>query len=496
MDIEGRVERWTVLHPFLFGLFPILFFFSQNIGQLSYWDMLVSSLPALGLSILALLIGLAMYGSWRKAAIIASLVVFLFFSYSHVYSVIRKTEVLGFLIGRHRFLLPVWVFLFSSGMYILFQAESELRSVTGFLNIASATVVGMSLLSIGFHESTTQRHETELLEGIDIEQTPRPTVDSLPDIYYIVLDGYPISQTLYNIYDFDNSKFELYLENKGFYVAGQSLSNYTRSKYSIPSSLNLSYLNHKSLRNKNTSNITKNSRILKYLNKNGYKTYNLSSGTGATHSNEFADKNLYCGPWWDKDLYRNLVKITILGPIASHFGLFRSGWNSRINCTFKKIANIPTVGEPSFVFSHIITPHPPYVLGKNEKINIENNTLLGSWDKEDYFLEEIKNTNALVKNTLEELDTENSVILIQGDHGTRSTNEISSKYYKERVGILNAYHLPGNCGSNLYPSISPVNSFRVVLNCYFDTDLKILPDRSYSDALREITDRARWNSSE
>jgi len=46
--------------------------------------------------------------------------------------------------------------------------------------------------------------------------------------------------------------------------------------------------------------------------------------------------------------------------------------------------------------------------------------------------------------------------------------------------ILNAYALPGvDPAQALYPSISPVNSFRVVLNRYFGTDLPLLEDRSY-----------------
>jgi hypothetical protein len=49
----------------------------------------------------------------------------------------------------------------------------------------------------------------------------------------------------------------------------------------------------------------------------------------------------------------------------------------------------------------------------------------------------------------------------------------------ERTPILNAYYLPGGEDRWLYPSISPVNSFRVVLNAYFGADLPFLPDATY-----------------
>ena len=49
----------------------------------------------------------------------------------------------------------------------------------------------------------------------------------------------------------------------------------------------------------------------------------------------------------------------------------------------------------------------------------------------------------------------------------------------ERFSILNAYHLPGVPEGVLYPRISPVNSFRVVLSHYFDIEYELLDDRSY-----------------
>lgn len=51
--------------------------------------------------------------------------------------------------------------------------------------------------------------------------------------------------------------------------------------------------------------------------------------------------------------------------------------------------------------------------------------------------------------------------------------------YKEAFSILNSYYLPGCDYSQLYDSITPVNTFRMVLNHYFGTDYEILEDRSY-----------------
>jgi hypothetical protein len=50
---------------------------------------------------------------------------------------------------------------------------------------------------------------------------------------------------------------------------------------------------------------------------------------------------------------------------------------------------------------------------------------------------------------------------------------------REKMGILNAYYLPGITDSHLYESITPVNSFRLVLDHYFGAGLGLLPDRNY-----------------
>jgi hypothetical protein len=50
---------------------------------------------------------------------------------------------------------------------------------------------------------------------------------------------------------------------------------------------------------------------------------------------------------------------------------------------------------------------------------------------------------------------------------------------RESISILNAYYLPGVDSSQLYDSISPVNTFRLIFNTYFGEDYELLDDRTY-----------------
>ena len=97
---------------------------------------------------------------------------------------------------------------------------------------------------------------------------------------------------------------------------------------------------------------------------------------------------------------------------------------------------------------------------------------------------------------------------MQGDEGPYPEGLEGSGEYKfrsltppqlrVRSAILNAYYLPGPGREQLYPSISPVNSFRLLFNAYFGTKLPMLPDRIFSHdselrpySLADVTSRVR-----
>jgi len=68
------------------------------------------------------------------------------------------------------------------------------------------------------------------------------------------------------------------------------------------------------------------------------------------------------------------------------------------------------------------------------------------------------------------------LILLQGDHGPGHFTP------EARMEILNAYYFYDQNYANLYEDISPVNSFRIVLNTYFEQELPLLEDVSrYSE---------------
>ena len=74
---------------------------------------------------------------------------------------------------------------------------------------------------------------------------------------------------------------------------------------------------------------------------------------------------------------------------------------------------------------------------------------------------------------------ESPIIIIQSDHGPRPTNSLRPEQNleipKDEIHkIFNAYYLP-NMDKNLLPeNISPVNSFRMIFNYYFEENFELL----------------------
>lgn len=167
---------------------------------------------------------------------------------------------------------------------------------------------------------------------------------------------------------------------------------------------------------------------------------------------------------------------------------------SRVLYTFDQLAELPELDGPKFVFAHILSPHPPFVFDARGKpiqpkrsysIN-DGDDYIGTWKEyRKGYAAQIRYTSQMLEQTVSKIlegSPEPPVIIVQADHGPgvylvwKSPDETC---LWERTSILNAYYLPDGGSQALYPEISPVNSFRVVLNHYFGLKIDLLPDQTY-----------------
>lgn len=94
------------------------------------------------------------------------------------------------------------------------------------------------------------------------------------------------------------------------------------------------------------------------------------------------------------------------------------------------------------------------------------------------FIEQVLFANRIITDLVLHIKKHNrkkSIILVTGDHGYRNINGTRGYMIFDNFSAL---YFPDQDSSLLYPSISPVNNFRIVLNKYFDAALPLLKDSS------------------
>lgn len=305
---------------------------------------------------------------------------------------------------------------------------------------------------------------------------------STPDIYYIILDSYPRADVLAGIYGYDNGPFLNSLKDMGFYVAECSQSNYGNTAQSFTSTLNLDYVQNMS--DKFTPDEVELMGLFKLLDKNnvqetvsnfGYKTIAFASGFLWA---EWRDADVFIsppdGPVTEFEtiiLFSTYLRMLDDTGIVNFSDIHAERYRTRTRLILNSFDDLINIQGPKFVFIHLIVPHSPFAF------DAEGNPLPPDRADPKYgYSDQVKFINKFITPEIRKLVEKSPsppVIILQGDHGPLLPDE-----HAAQMKILNAYYLPK--GSEvLYPSISPVNTFRVVFNEYLGGNFPLLEDVSY-----------------
>ncbi len=491
------MKQFLVFHPFLFAIFPVLFLFAYNIDEVPATDLLLPMLVAI-LGTLILLFSLRLITkNYNKIAIITSTFLILFFSYGHISGLILSSGITD-IVMTTLFLGSLWALIFVAVIFLVIKSRRYFSTSTKFLNIIAITLVAISLINIGIYEVKTFNLMPETADesptSLDIENS-----HNLPDIYYIILDEYARADTLKEYWDYDNSEFIDYLTSKGFYVASKSRSNYSSTSLSMPAYLNMQYIDYL------TGRVTwqdqtilwgmvSNSKVSQFLKSKGYRYIFVRSKGISKDVEKYAEVLEYKGAFGIKisNFASGLIQTTALSPFESYLGRH---WAKEILYTFDAVAEIPSIKEPTFAFVYIMCPHPPFVFDRNGSLSRQYTYIFKGQDPEERALQEhqayldqlvfiTKKVEMLVNELLSKSEVP-PVLILQSDTGPNQYiqqpgRELTKEAFrKERMKIFNAYFLPDNGKQLLYESITPVNSFRIVFNLYFDTNYDLLEDKSY-----------------
>ena len=485
-QLKKILNRWFSVpwYPILFGAYPVLALLAFNAGQVKVeagWrPLLVCVVIAVILFFLLKLI----LRDWQRAAFLSTLWMALLFSYGHIH--ILLTEKLKDFEFTPWLLLAWFVLAILAAVWAIRKPPSSALA----LNVIVLGLVISVLVQINPNVQGRGAHSLGA-ENAPVQDLERP--QNPPDVYYFILDSYGRADILEQAYGYDNSAFIEGLRARGFYVAECSQSNYVRTEISVASSLNMSYLQGldpafvpDSTRRRVLWDSFKHNAARYNFENMGYKTIAFATGFAW---NELEDADVfYTPPPFSAGMteFEVLFMQTTLAREAQELGwvdadeIMGQNFRDRTLLVFNRMDKVARMPEPTFAFVHVISPHPPFVFGPNG----EPTYPADFWNEDreypaDLYAKGYQNQlTFLNKKVLDAMDTLISesntppIIILQGDHGPWLQPK------NKRFWILNAYYLPENM-DQLYPTISPVNTFRLVFNSYFGGNYDMLDDVTY-----------------
>lgn len=493
------VLRKLNLYPFLFGVYPILALLSHNIDQIKP----IVTFRTIAIVLIGILIFINLFNLISRdqnyAAAVCSLLVILFFTYGHTYNVLEQLDLRVKILARHRYLLPVWLGFLIFGLWSIRRLKNQLHLFVPILNLIAGVALVIPITQILHFQIKTRHSFSQHQESTSTPDTSPASIDvDPPDIYYIILDAYTRKDILQENYNFDNSAFLTSLAEVGFYVADCSQSNYAQTELSMAATFNMDYLDNLELGFSQGSAdrsdlwpLLRHGKVREILEGYGYKVIAFETG-------------YYWIQWEDADIYLSLPKASTIASIF-RVGGFSSFESLLVKTTLLRIFldttmimdildlflpdteyhekvvrertlfvldqlhpdKVPDIPGPKFIYAHIVAPHPPYVFGPDGRF-AEHGEEFTYTDQVTYINDRIL---TIVKEIIDSSETK-PIIILQGDHGLEFNQA-------ERLGILNAYYLPQEGNQHLYPSITPVNTFRFIFNQYFNTDFELLENISY-----------------
>jgi hypothetical protein len=375
---------------------------------------------------------------------------------------------------------------------------------TSFLN-KGALLLAIVTIVLGGATGKVGQAISDLSQGEELEAwlaSPGTGSDREgPDVYAILLDGYPRADVLAHAFDIDNEPFVGALEERGFEVAGASHSDYIWTHTSVTSLLHMDYVEHiqeleavlagEAPRQPAIRNAIDDNPSFEFARDHGYTTVSVASGfeqVTARKTDVFVDSGAL------NEFEVTLLSSTFVGDIvnlvAPTFASSQQG--SRIEHNLDTLPTIAAAaGEPVFVWAHIPAPHQPTVFAADGSVVAVplTDTFYGDSpmergeDPEEFrerYRGQLEYLDGRILETVDDIlrqSAEPPVILLFADHGSATRvdwveadiTEVDPAFVLERTGTLFATLTPGH--PDVYPDDpSPIDLFRTLFDAYFQTD--------------------------
>src|SRR3989344_2238346 len=510
-------EKIIWLPAFLFSIIPTLVVYEHNINFISAERMAVPILYSIVFVVLSGCVAYAIFKNERKASIFTAVWIIFFFTFGYILLALGETKLSSSLpLSLNKLLFGTYGIILLLTVWFLFKTKLTRRFII-FFSLVAITILVINLVKIVPFEIN------RWIDGRKLQQYVSKNLGQIetsgeanfkPNIYYFVFDRYPRHDVLEKYFDFQNDSHIDHLRSNGFWVGDRSYANYPNTFLSLSSSLNMSYLqfltdilgDQQADQANVYSQLLQDNQLARFLKSQGYKYVLFGSSWDPLQKKGIADENYNLLADFDEFhlyIYERTLLNAIRGIIekkqlftgTERFNKISLNLDYRLH----RINSQKNQAQPLFVSGHFLLPHPPYVFSPE----CDPYTLSTSSQQvaESGYLNESQCANVVMRSLISEIQSDSnrpSVIIFQSDEGPFLPLEYfngdgesvpeNSESYLIHGAILNAVYLPDKDDFSkpanyekigFSPNFSPVNTFRVILNYYFGTNLSILPDKTY-----------------
>jgi len=500
--IKRFLSGWGI-HIVLLPVFFVLHNYLQYYGLVSMEIALKTLAEILGIVLLFFVLLLAFTRNAERSFQITTLVSFAVLFYGVVKDFIGKSARLPF-VASYTVLLPLFILLVIVLCIVIFKSNNFSR-MNFFENLLLLLFILADLVSAFVAQNGFNAQRNMLGNKYSLPDYPvKPAVK--PDVYFLLFDSYPGTAFLRNYLQYNNDTMDSALSKRGFRVIADPKSNYNRTAFSMASELNFAYLkgidNATRLRaiHYNQALYTlRNAAVPEVFMKLGYKVYNLSVFELAGQQPLYKESFLTRSP--QRILLFNTFIERFRNDLAWHFtgkharGIFRKfgevneaavfeeeikkkEFTAKVVDSAGRIPQEKTI-QPKFVYAHIYMPHPPYFYDENGNSNPTGIVL----DKQSYFnrkmfLSYLKYSNKVMTALIDKIVSGSPVppvIIVQSDHSStdyEGVPDIPALCFKNYT----AFYFPDKQYNSIYDTLSNINTFPVLFNKYFNTQIPLQKD--------------------
>lgn len=468
------------LHTYLLVVFFILFRCSQAFFYLTLFEVAIVSIVLLCLIFLANKFFSFVLSKKTAASYVFVTTLFLpslfFTSLIDLFKRMRLVDQVQWNRETVLYLLVFWVVIF----VFLFKNRKPIFNFCRYLNILFLALIlyQVSVLIVKTGKGEGSRAKLATAASMDLPIKHLTAADSLPDIYFFIFDGYTGNAELRKEWNFDNSEISGFLQDRNFHVSDSAISAYNYTPICLSSIFNMNYqvawfkeLNDPYWGLTQYLSAIKNNQYCRILKQNGYSLFNLSFF-------ELNDQPVFTS-FKAYSPARNFCRFCLENCILLRF--FNNPYNAEQGKNNLKVFEEATTiirskKEKKFVYGHFMLPHPAFFFDSSGTYYSRGE---GKYKNEnENYIEQLKYTNSLIKKLTDSIlfSNANSVIIIQGDHGSRlkkNGDGITSSVESHQP--FSAVYFPRLGAVTIQEPLYTPNIFRLFLNKYFNADLSLLP---------------------